>query len=177
MRHYPSDASRADERLRAEGHSRFLSAEGTALGLRTLLRRSRCRHRTRRPHCRTREWDDGFCGLAGGYGGRRDRIVFDAFVTATPDPPVRVRRVDTDETVQVTDHVGDVSDGGPKSGLSRQFSTDRRTISNGPPSPMPGIAASRSFSLATRCSQSTRLMHCSLTAPRTDAFSSSMPSF
>ncbi|NHN49262.1 hypothetical protein G9464_16930 [Halostella sp. JP-L12] len=57
--------------------------------------------------------DDGFGGLAGGYGGRRDLLVFSAFDPATPDPTFRLRRTDTDETVEVTYHVSDVPDGGP----------------------------------------------------------------
>jgi len=60
--------------------------------------------------------DDGFGGLAGGYGGRRDLLVFDAFDPATPEPTFRFRRTDTDETVEVTYHVGDVPDGGPAIG-------------------------------------------------------------
>nr|WP_256300797.1 hypothetical protein [Haloarchaeobius salinus] len=56
--------------------------------------------------------DDGFSGLAGGYGGRRDLLVFDAFDPDTPEPTFRFRRTDTDETVEVTYHVGDVPDGG-----------------------------------------------------------------
>ncbi|WP_225336053.1 hypothetical protein [Halomicrobium urmianum] len=60
--------------------------------------------------------DDGFGGLAGGYGGRRDLLRFDAFDPDTPDPTFRFRRTDTDETVEVTYHVGDVPDGGPAIG-------------------------------------------------------------
>ncbi len=60
--------------------------------------------------------DDGFGGLAGGYGGRRDLLAFDAFDPETPDPTFRFRRTDTDETVAVTYHVGDVPDGGPAIG-------------------------------------------------------------
>lgn len=60
--------------------------------------------------------DDGFSGLAGGYGGRRDLLHFDAFDPDTPDPTFRFRRTDTYETVAVTYHVGDVPDGGPAIG-------------------------------------------------------------
>ncbi|WP_144926566.1 hypothetical protein [Halorubrum salsamenti] len=60
--------------------------------------------------------DDGFGGLAGGYGGRRDLLRFDAFDPDTPDPTFRFRRTDTDETIEVTYHVGEVPDGGPAIG-------------------------------------------------------------
>jgi hypothetical protein len=60
--------------------------------------------------------DDGFSGLAGGYGGRRDLLVFDAFDPDTAEPTFRFRRTDTDETVEVTYHVSDVPDGGPAIG-------------------------------------------------------------
>jgi hypothetical protein len=65
--------------------------------------------------------DDGFGGLAGGYGGRRDLLCFDAFDPETADPTFRFRRTDTDETVQVTYHVGDVPDGGPAIGNLQQI--------------------------------------------------------
>jgi hypothetical protein len=57
--------------------------------------------------------DDGFGGLAGGHGGRRDLLRFDVFDPNTAEPTFRFRRTDTDETVEVTYHVGDVPDGGP----------------------------------------------------------------
>ena len=60
--------------------------------------------------------DDGFGGLAGGYGGRRDLLLFDTFEPNTPEPTYRFRRTDTDETVQVTYHVGNVPDSGPAIG-------------------------------------------------------------
>jgi len=60
--------------------------------------------------------EDGFGGLAGGYGGRRDLLHFDAFDPDTPEPTFRFRRTDTDETVEVTYHVSDVPDGGPAIG-------------------------------------------------------------
>jgi hypothetical protein len=60
--------------------------------------------------------DDGFGGLAGDYGGRRDLLHFDAFDPDTVEPTFRFRRTDTDETVDVTCHVGDVPDGGPPIG-------------------------------------------------------------
>jgi len=65
--------------------------------------------------------DDGFSGLAGGYGGRRDLLRFDAFDADTVDPTFRFRRTDTDETVQVTYHVSDVPDGGPAIGNLQQI--------------------------------------------------------
>jgi len=60
--------------------------------------------------------DDGFSGLAGGYGDRRDLLVFDAFDPDTAEPTFRFQRTDTDETVEVTYHVSDVPDGGPAIG-------------------------------------------------------------
>jgi hypothetical protein len=65
--------------------------------------------------------EDGFGGLAGGHGGRRDLLVFDAFDPETAEPTFRFRRTDTDETVQVTYHVGDVPDGGPAIGNLQQI--------------------------------------------------------
>jgi len=65
--------------------------------------------------------DDGFGGLAGGHGGRRGLLVFDAFDPDTPEPTFRFRRTDTDETVEVTYHVGDVPDGGPAVGNLQQI--------------------------------------------------------
>jgi hypothetical protein len=59
---------------------------------------------------------DGFSGLAGGYGGRRDLLRFDAFDPDTADPTFRFRRTDTDETIEVTYHVSYVPDGGPAIG-------------------------------------------------------------
>ncbi|ELY63516.1 hypothetical protein [Natrinema versiforme] len=60
--------------------------------------------------------DDGFSGLAGGYGGRRDLLRFDAFDSDTVEPTFRFRRTDTGETIEVTYHVSDVPDGGPAIG-------------------------------------------------------------
>ncbi|WP_435114897.1 hypothetical protein [Halolamina sp. C58] len=60
--------------------------------------------------------EDGFGGLAGGYGDRRNMLTFDAFDPDTAAPTFRFRRTDTDETVEVTYHVGDVPDGGPALG-------------------------------------------------------------
>ncbi|EMA14135.1 hypothetical protein [Haloarcula amylolytica] len=57
--------------------------------------------------------EDGFSGLAGGYGGRRDLLRFDMFDPGTAEPTFRFRRTDTDETIEVTYHVSDVPDGGP----------------------------------------------------------------
>ncbi|WP_435096687.1 hypothetical protein [Halorubrum sp. N11] len=60
--------------------------------------------------------DDGFGGLAGGYGGRRDLLRFESFDPDTAEPTFRFRRTDTDQTVEVTYHVGEVPDGGPAIG-------------------------------------------------------------
>lgn len=60
--------------------------------------------------------EDGFGGLAGGYGGRRDLLTFDVFDPNTPAPTFRFRRTDTDRTVEVTYHVNEVPDGGPAIG-------------------------------------------------------------
>ncbi|WP_246989283.1 hypothetical protein [Halorientalis marina] len=65
--------------------------------------------------------DDGFRGLAGGYGGRSDLLHFDAFDPDTAEPTFRFRRTDTDETVQVTYHVSEVPDGGPAIGNLQQI--------------------------------------------------------
>lgn len=65
--------------------------------------------------------DDGFGGLAGGYGGRRDLLRFDVFDPETAEPTFRFRRTDTDETVEVTYHVSDVPDGGPAIGNLQQI--------------------------------------------------------
>jgi hypothetical protein len=65
--------------------------------------------------------DDGFRGLAGGYGGRSDLLHFDAFDPDTAEPAFRFRRTDTDETVQVTYHVSEVPDGGPAIGNLQQI--------------------------------------------------------
>ena len=56
--------------------------------------------------------EDGFGGLAGGYGGRRQLLTFDAFDAGGPEPTFRFRRIDTGETVEVTYHVSRVPDGG-----------------------------------------------------------------
>ena len=55
---------------------------------------------------------EGFGGLAGGVGDRRNLLEFEAFEPDGPEPTFRFRRTDVDETVQVTYHVGDVPDGG-----------------------------------------------------------------
>lgn len=59
---------------------------------------------------------DGFGGLAGGYGGRRDLLSFEAVEPAGPDPTFRFRRLDTDTTVEVRYRVGEIPDGGPALG-------------------------------------------------------------
>lgn len=65
--------------------------------------------------------DDGFRGLTGGYGGRRNLLAFDAFDAATPDPAFRLRRTDTDETIEVTYHPDEVPTGGPAIGNLQQI--------------------------------------------------------
>ncbi|WP_436900523.1 hypothetical protein [Halovenus halobia] len=57
--------------------------------------------------------EDGFGGLAGGYGDRHDMLMFDAFEPDSAAPTFRFRRTDTGETVEVTYHVSEVPDGGP----------------------------------------------------------------
>jgi hypothetical protein len=66
--------------------------------------------------------EDGFGGLAGGYAARQNMLTFDAFDSDGADPTFRFRRSDTDETVEVTYHVGDVPDGGPALGNLQQIS-------------------------------------------------------
>ncbi|MXR20914.1 hypothetical protein [Halobacterium bonnevillei] len=65
--------------------------------------------------------EDGFGGLAGGIGDRRDLLQFDAFEPETPAPTFRFRRTDTGKTVQVTYHVSEVPDGGPALGALQQI--------------------------------------------------------
>ncbi|MFC6872761.1 hypothetical protein [Halobellus marinus] len=65
--------------------------------------------------------EDGFGGLAGGYGDRQNMLTFDAFDPESADPTFRFRRTDTDEAVEVTYHVGDVPDGGPALGNLQQI--------------------------------------------------------
>lgn len=65
--------------------------------------------------------EDGFSGLAGGFGGRRDLLTFDAFDTGSPDPAFRFHRTDTDETVEVSYQVTEVPDGGPAIGYLQQI--------------------------------------------------------
>lgn len=65
--------------------------------------------------------EDGFGGLAGGIGDRRNLLTFDAFESETPAPTFRFRRTDTDETVEVTYHVSEVPDGGPAMGALQQI--------------------------------------------------------
>ncbi|TKX73748.1 hypothetical protein EXE46_12815 [Halorubrum sp. GN11_10-6_MGM] len=57
--------------------------------------------------------EDGFGGLAGSHGDRTNMLTFDAFDPDSAAPTFRFRRTDTDETVEVTYHVGDVPNGGP----------------------------------------------------------------
>jgi hypothetical protein len=59
---------------------------------------------------------DGFGGLGGGLGDRRDLLTFDAFDADGADPTFRFRRSDTGETVEVAYHVSEVPDAGPAMG-------------------------------------------------------------
>jgi hypothetical protein len=65
--------------------------------------------------------EDGFGGLAGGYGDRQNMLAFDTFDPDSADPTFRFRRSDTDETVEVTYHVGDIPGGGPALGNLQQI--------------------------------------------------------
>ncbi len=65
--------------------------------------------------------EDGFGGLAGGYGDRRNLLTFDAFEPDSAEPTFRFHRTDTDETVEVTYHVSEVPDGGPALGNLQQI--------------------------------------------------------
>jgi hypothetical protein len=65
--------------------------------------------------------EDGFGGLAGGHGDRQNMLTFDAFEPDSAAPTFRFRRTDTEETVEVTYHVGDVPDGGPALGNLQQI--------------------------------------------------------
>lgn len=56
--------------------------------------------------------EDGFGGLAGGFGNRRERLAYDGFESVTAGPTFRFHRR-SDDAVQVTYHVGEVPDGGP----------------------------------------------------------------
>jgi formylmethanofuran dehydrogenase subunit E len=55
--------------------------------------------------------EDGFGGLAGGYGGRQDSLHFEDF--ESDDPAFGFTRTDTDESARVTYHVADVPAAGP----------------------------------------------------------------
>lgn len=55
--------------------------------------------------------EDGFGGLAGGYGGRKNSLHFADFDTA--DVAFEFHRTDTDDAVRVTYHVGRIPDAGP----------------------------------------------------------------
>ena len=55
--------------------------------------------------------EDGFGGLAGGHGGRRDLLRFDEF--EADGPTFAFARTDTDRSVRVTYHAADVPDAGP----------------------------------------------------------------
>src|SRR6056297_3205051 len=59
---------------------------------------------------------DGFGGLAGEVGDRRNMLTYDGFEADTALPTFRLHRTDTDETVEVTYHVNEVPDGGPGMG-------------------------------------------------------------
>jgi hypothetical protein len=60
--------------------------------------------------------EDGFAGLADGYGDRRNLLTYDAFESDSAAPTFRFRRTDTGEIVEVTYHVSEVPDGGPALG-------------------------------------------------------------
>ncbi|EMA56084.1 hypothetical protein [Halococcus thailandensis] len=55
--------------------------------------------------------EDGFAGLAGGYGGRQYRLHFGE--SETVEPAFVFTRTDTDDSIQVTYHVSNVPDAGP----------------------------------------------------------------
>lgn len=57
--------------------------------------------------------EDGFGGLGRGYGDRKNLLTFEAFEPDEADPTFRFRRIDTDETVEVSYHITEVPDGGP----------------------------------------------------------------
>ena len=57
--------------------------------------------------------EDGFGGLAGGHGDRRNLLTYNSFETHNTIPTFRFRRTDSDETVEVAYHVSDVPEGGP----------------------------------------------------------------
>jgi hypothetical protein len=71
--------------------------------------------------------EDGFGGLAGGYGDRRNLLTFDAFESDSAAPTFRFRRTDTGEIVEVTYHVSEVPDGGPALGYLQQIIEDTAT--------------------------------------------------
>lgn len=54
--------------------------------------------------------EDGFGGLAGGYGDRQNALYFDAF--ESDGPAFAFTRIDTDNSVRVTYHVADVPSAG-----------------------------------------------------------------
>ena len=56
---------------------------------------------------------EGFGGLAGGHGGRRDLFAYDAFASGAIGPTFRFRRIDTGETVEVTYRVAGVPEAEP----------------------------------------------------------------
>jgi formylmethanofuran dehydrogenase subunit E len=55
--------------------------------------------------------EDGFAGLAGGYGGRQNLLAFDDADAA--EPTFAFERTDSGDSVRVTYHVADVPDLGP----------------------------------------------------------------
>jgi formylmethanofuran dehydrogenase subunit E len=58
--------------------------------------------------------EDGFGGLAGGHGGRRDRLHFAGLDDVDAgEPTFEFVRTDTGDAVRVTYHVADVPDAGP----------------------------------------------------------------
>lgn len=65
--------------------------------------------------------EDGFGGLSGGHGDRKNLLSFDAFEPESADPTFRFRRTDTDDIVEVAYHVSDVPGGGPAMGNLQQI--------------------------------------------------------
>jgi formylmethanofuran dehydrogenase subunit E len=59
--------------------------------------------------------EDGFAGLAGGYGGRRDLLSYDAF--DADGVAFEFARTDAGDAVRVTYRVADVPDAGPAAGF------------------------------------------------------------
>jgi len=65
--------------------------------------------------------EDGFGGLAGGYGDRQHRLHFGDADADDTDPTFRFERTDTGEAVRVVYHVGDVPGAGPATQYLRKL--------------------------------------------------------